>query len=159
MIAPSRERRPTFDFSDKWSSPKYDFLGEFYSSHVNPVFWRLHGWVDDRIEDWFRAQESARPGTIRRRQLHGVTWFEPNPQFVMVNEPFVGVSLEAHGGGHGGHDHAGHDQQAAEVATMLQVMSLIQNDGNRPAPAVAGAAPAAPRPKPRISMRFEMPGD
>ena len=156
--------RPTFDFSDKWNSPKYDYLGEFYSSHVNPVFWRLHGWVDDRIEDWFRAQESARPGTIRRRQLHGVAWFEPNPPFVMVGEPFVGVSLEAHGGGHGGHDHAGHDHpghdpQAAEVETMLKVMSLIENDGNRPAPAVAAGTPAPQRQKPRVSMRFEMPGE
>jgi len=48
--------RPTFDFSEKWSSPKYDYLGEFYSSHVNPIFWRLHGWVDDRIDDWLNRQ-------------------------------------------------------------------------------------------------------
>jgi hypothetical protein len=35
-----------------WDKPSYDFLGEFYSSHVNPVFWKLHGWIDNRIEDW-----------------------------------------------------------------------------------------------------------
>jgi hypothetical protein len=156
--------RPTFDFSDKWSSPKYDYLGEFYSSHVNPIFWRLHGWVDDRIDDWFKAQEASSPGRIRGRHLHGVEWFEVNKPLVKVDEPFVGVSLEDHGG-HGGHhdhgDHAQHgggDQQAAEIETMLKVMALVENDGK--AAGVLSAAPtaAAPRQPARVSMRFEMPG-
>jgi len=161
--------RPTFDFSDKWSSPKYDYLGEFYSSHVNPVFWRLHGWVDDRIDDWFRAQESARPGTIRRRQLHGADWFEVNSPWVMVAEPFVGVALDGHmmpgggGHGHGGHDHGG--GQAAEIDNMLKVMALIEHDGEQRAVAAPGAPAltgrerdaATPRQAPRVSMRFEMP--
>lgn len=38
-----------------WDDAQYDWLGDTYSSHVNPVFWKLHGWVDDRIEDWKRA--------------------------------------------------------------------------------------------------------
>jgi hypothetical protein len=154
--------RPTFDFSDRWSSPRYDFLGEFYSSHVNPLFWRLHGWVDDRIDDWFRAQEASSPGRIRRRQLHGVGWFEVNRPFVMVDAPFVGVSLEGNGG-HGGHDrhrvHGGGDQQAAEIETMLKVMKLIENDGRERAAPTVAPGEAAPRPSapPHISMRFEMP--
>jgi hypothetical protein len=154
--------RPTFDFSDKWSSPKYDYLGEFYSSHVNPVFWRLHGWVDDRIDDWFRAQEASSPGRIRRRQLHGAEWFEVNKPFVMVAEPFVGVSLEGHGGHHDhdhGHDHNGHhgDPQAAEIETMLKVMAAIENDGR--SRELATARTDAARGRPRVSMRFEMPGE
>lgn len=40
---------------ERWDDPRYDFLGDTYSSHVNPVFWSLHGWVDDRIEDWKAA--------------------------------------------------------------------------------------------------------
>lgn len=36
----------------EWDDPRYDFLVETYSSHVNPVFWKLHGWIDDRVEDW-----------------------------------------------------------------------------------------------------------
>jgi hypothetical protein len=36
----------------EWDDPRYDFLGDTYSSHVNPIFWKLHGWIDDRIEDW-----------------------------------------------------------------------------------------------------------
>lgn len=38
-----------------WDDPRYNFLGDTYSSHVNPVFWSLHAWVDDRIEDWKAA--------------------------------------------------------------------------------------------------------
>jgi len=36
----------------EWDDPRYDFLGDTYSSHVNPIFWRLHGWIDDRVEQW-----------------------------------------------------------------------------------------------------------
>jgi hypothetical protein len=39
----------------QWDQPSYDFLGDTYSSHVNPWFWKIHGWIDDRIEDWARA--------------------------------------------------------------------------------------------------------
>lgn len=144
--------RPTFDFSDKWDSPKYDYLGEFYSSHVNPLFWRLHGWVDDRIDDWFAAQEAASPGRIKKRQLHGVDWFEVKQPFVMVDEPFVGVALEAGHGGHGGHH--GHDHQAEEVATMLKVMDALQNDGKKDVLAKVTKAGTAVSRRP-ISMHFK----
>lgn len=36
----------------EWDDPRYDFLGDTYSSHVNPIFWKLHGWIDDRVEGW-----------------------------------------------------------------------------------------------------------
>jgi hypothetical protein len=36
-----------------WDTPEYDYLGDTYSSHVNPVFWFLHGWVDSCIDRWF----------------------------------------------------------------------------------------------------------
>jgi hypothetical protein len=36
----------------KWDDPSYDHLGDFYSSQIHPLFWKLHGWVDDRIYDW-----------------------------------------------------------------------------------------------------------
>jgi len=29
-----------------------DFLGSTYSSHVNKRFWKLHGWIDNRITQW-----------------------------------------------------------------------------------------------------------
>jgi hypothetical protein len=36
----------------RWDDPRYDFLGDPYASHVNATFWSLHGWIDDRLEDW-----------------------------------------------------------------------------------------------------------
>ncbi len=39
----------------EWDDPSNDYLGSTYSSHVNPIFWRLHGYVDDRINDWLKA--------------------------------------------------------------------------------------------------------
>nr|WP_180204869.1 hypothetical protein [Pseudomonas sp. SbOxS1]NYU04869.1 hypothetical protein [Pseudomonas sp. SbOxS1] len=160
------ERGP-FDFADKWNSPKYDYLGEFYSSHVNPVFWRLHGWVDDRIEDWFKAQENASPGKIKRQQMLGIDWFEVNPPWVITDTPFLGVSLDSHGeqpphDGHGGGMvHGGESHQAAEIEAMLKVMDLIKNDTTQPVllnitPDVDKTTAAHDR---TISMRFEMPGD
>lgn len=63
------------DIRDFWDHPNYDFLGEFYSSHVHPVFWRLHGWIDDRINDWFKAHEAAHPGEVEKATVQGVEWF------------------------------------------------------------------------------------
>jgi len=42
-------------FSKLFDDPAYDYLGGTYSSHVNPVFFRVHGWVDDRIQTWLDA--------------------------------------------------------------------------------------------------------
>lgn len=30
-------------------------------SHVNPIFWKLHVWVDARIDDWMEANELTGP--------------------------------------------------------------------------------------------------
>ncbi|MBI3552972.1 MAG: Tat pathway signal protein [Elusimicrobia bacterium] len=73
--------RPDVDSADpnsidaKWDDPAYDYLGDTYSSQVNPVFWKIHGWVDDRIEDWKKAHgitgEIAWKGTWVGHQDHG----------------------------------------------------------------------------------------
>lgn len=42
-------------FDKKWDDPRYNWMGDTYASHLNPYFWKLHGWVDDRIEDWRKA--------------------------------------------------------------------------------------------------------
>ncbi len=39
----------------EWDTPNADYLGSTYSSHVNPLFYRLHGYVDARIDDWLAA--------------------------------------------------------------------------------------------------------
>lgn len=39
----------------KWDSPNYDLLWDTYSSAVNPHFWKLHGFVDETINEWLIA--------------------------------------------------------------------------------------------------------
>ena len=39
----------------RWDDVSYDWLNDFYSSHVSEVFYKIHGWVDDRIKDWQNA--------------------------------------------------------------------------------------------------------
>jgi len=36
--------------------PSNDWLGSPFSSHVNTHFWKLHGWIDDRIRAWEDAR-------------------------------------------------------------------------------------------------------
>lgn len=35
-----------------------DYLGAPFSSHVNPYFWKLHGWIDDCIGLWEEANDA-----------------------------------------------------------------------------------------------------
>lgn len=51
------------EIATSWDDERYDWLGDTYSSHVNPVFWKLHGWVDDRIDQWARGN-GVDPGAI-----------------------------------------------------------------------------------------------
>src|SRR5690348_17642059 len=96
--------RPDPDISEKWDNPRYDWLGEFYSSHVNPVFWRLHGWIDDRIDDWYQAHEWKHPGEVCRTAKGGVDWFAIG-RWVQVDAPWVWPrSLGGYQSGHGGGD-------------------------------------------------------
>jgi hypothetical protein len=39
----------------EFDDPKYNYLGNPFSAHVNPVFWKLHGWVDHVIVNWLQA--------------------------------------------------------------------------------------------------------
>lgn len=53
--APSAAYRPDgdpFDVDSGWDDADYDWLADTYSAHVNPIFWKLHGWVDARIDGW-----------------------------------------------------------------------------------------------------------
>lgn len=111
------EGREDDDFSPEWFKAENDHLGATFSSHVNPVFWRLHGWVDDRIEDWFRAQENARPGTVKLRQFKDVSWFETDGKWVNVVDPWEGPTPDD------GHQHSGHG--GLNVELMKQAIVVI----------------------------------
>src|SRR5262249_9246209 len=102
------------DFAEKWNTPKFDDLADFYSSHVNPIFYKLHGWIDNRIEDWFSAHEQAAPGSVKRRVVDGVQWFEKG-KWVQLDAPWIGPA---------GHQHHGGGSSNA-VETMKNVILLL----------------------------------
>ena len=87
--APVPFARDPADFAARWYAPENDFLGDPFSSHVNPVFWHFHGWIDDRIEDWFRAHERFNPGEVSRLEVNGVAWFAPG-RWVEIGDPWLG---------------------------------------------------------------------
>ncbi|QVM95156.1 twin-arginine translocation signal domain-containing protein [Pseudomonas sp. B21-012] len=87
--APVPFARDPADFAGRWYEAENDFLGDPFSSHVNPVFWGFHGWIDDRIEDWYRAHERYNPGQVRRLEVNGVQWFAPG-RWVEVDDPWLG---------------------------------------------------------------------
>jgi len=92
------EPDPFFDvdqISTQWDDPSYDWLNDFYASQVNTVFWKLHGWVDDRINDWQRANG------IQVIQWKG-TWTGPP--------------------GHTGHsDHSGHSGHSGHNSSRMNM--------------------------------------
>ncbi len=143
---PIPEGRATLDFDPKWLDPQYDHLGETFSSHVNPIFWRLHGWVDDRIEDWFAAQDAERPGTVKRATLDGVRWFEVDGKWVTCTAPWEGPLHAAVTPMHAGHDHGdgtgtgsgdhgpgGHGGLHLDVPTMQRALGVIFGPEEAPA--------------------------
>jgi hypothetical protein len=82
------DRWPT-DFSSRWFLAENDYLGDPFSSHVNPVFWMFHCWIDDRIEDWFRAHQWFHPGEVKRKTVNGTAWFAEG-KWVEVELPWLG---------------------------------------------------------------------
>ncbi|HEY0323391.1 MAG TPA: hypothetical protein VGC66_20710 [Pyrinomonadaceae bacterium] len=114
--------RPQWEISTKWDNPLYDFLGEFYSSHVNPVFWRLHGWIDARINDWYDAHQASHPGEIEKMTLDGTPWFKKG-KWVMTNDPWAGAKQ------HNGHHQHGMNMPAMpmnqDVGKMEKVNAIL----------------------------------
>ena len=64
----------------RWDSPAYDYMGDTYSSHVNPIFWKLHGWISDRVEGWKRAHVIADDFEWR------CTWVGPPQRYARAHD-------------------------------------------------------------------------
>jgi hypothetical protein len=79
--------RDESDFRAKWDDPGYDTLFDEYSSHVGPIFFRLHKWIDDRIEDWAEAHGTE---VVRIQTPHGFDWFRTG-RWVQVGNPWNGA--------------------------------------------------------------------
>jgi hypothetical protein len=100
------------DFRGKWDDPGYDTLFDEYSSHVGPYFYRLHKWVDNRIEDWAEAHGSE---VVRYRTPWGFDWFKPG-RWVEIEKPWTGAW---------GFEHAGAGEEKRRVGIMEQVAAVM----------------------------------
>jgi hypothetical protein len=93
----------------EWDDPRYDFLGDTYSSHVNPIFWKLHGWIDDRVEGWKTAN-----GIFGNDFWKG-TWLGRMP-----GHEEEGTSPALHGA---------HEHTISLMSEMQEVTNLIASTG------------------------------
>jgi len=92
-----------------WDEPSYNYLGDTYSSHVNPIFWYIHGWVDSCIDLW---QEANGLSNIDWKG----TWVGHFPEGVHAAN-FLSVMDQ---------DHPGHDHHLEE---LIKVVKLIGKCG------------------------------
>jgi hypothetical protein len=92
-----------------WDRSTYNWLGDTYSSHVNPVFWKLHGWVDSCIDRWMQA--NGKSGSVSWKG----TWIGPAQQS-MPRMLMPGQDV----GTHGHHDH---------IDNMLEVARVLRGTG------------------------------
>ena len=93
----------------KWDARLYDWLGDTYSSHVNSTFWKIHGWVNDRIDGW--AQANGITGPIPWRG----TWMgkPAEPAHDTFAKMFAVMVNEHHP------DHGSHLKEMEEVARII----------------------------------------
>lgn len=110
-------RASLFDIDPKWDDSANDDLSDFYSAHVHPTFWRLHGWIDDRIEAWAAVHPEA-----KRIDLAGVSWFAVDGKSVLAADPFSWPES--------GHHHHGTD----DVKVMEEVMAIMEKALTPPTP-------------------------
>lgn len=117
-----REEIDTF-----WDDPGYDTLFDEYSSHVNPIFFRLHVWIDNRIEDWAAAHSDhvepyeANHGGVKFR------WYRNKPG---TGRPWIEVKDHWMGG-------------PGDLKKMEEVQRVLARKAKKAAP-LAEAAPEEP---------------
>lgn len=104
--------RDESDFRDKWDDPGYDTLFDEYSSHVGPIFFRLHKWIDNRIEDWAEAHGNE----VKRFSTdEGFDWFKPG-RWVEVAKPWTGAW---------GFDHVTPEEERRRIGIMEEATNVL----------------------------------
>jgi hypothetical protein len=104
--------RDESDFRDKWDDAGYDTLFDEYSSHIGPIFFRLHKWIDNRIEDWAEAHGNE---VVRVSTSLGFDWFETG-RWVEVGKPWTGAW---------GFDHVPPEEERRRVDTMENATKIL----------------------------------
>lgn len=119
-IRPDTMPSPNPTIDPRWDDPSYDWLGDTYSSHVNPLFWKLHGWVDDCIGSWMQANNQQPP-------IHWKgTWVgkmpgHPAPASLHA---MLSINPEIMSGHHDDHDHD-HLSEMERLAALVQASGLV----------------------------------
>lgn len=131
--------RRNYDFSERWFGADNDFLGDPFSSHVNPVFWAFHGWIDDRLNDWFLAHQQAHPGEVRHKTVNGIPWFAPG-RWVRVAEPWLGPSREGCGAWGVSNGGGGGQLDIETMKLALQIIFSPEEEADR----LSGLVPRRP---------------
>lgn len=122
-VALTYDRNP-LDYHERFFRAENDYLGDPFSSHLNPVFWFFHGWIDDRIEDWFLAHEQMHPGEVRRQMVDGIPWFAPG-RWIRVAQPWLGP---AHAGCGAWGRSSGGGYGLLDIETMKLALQVIFSD-------------------------------
>ena len=123
------DRNP-IDFAERWFGAENDYLADPFSSHVNPVFWYFHGWIDDRIEDWFLAHERAHPGEVVRANVDGISWFAPG-RWVKVATPWLGPKQSGCGAWMRDNGGASSDYDIETMKLALRVVFSDEEEAER----------------------------
>lgn len=95
----------------EWDHPSYNYLGDTYSSHVNPIFWYLHGWVDQCIDRWQQARGLAEITWTG-------TWVGKMPSSPEVT-PRNFITLMHHHSPLQDHEHDHHLHELVQVAQLI----------------------------------------
>jgi hypothetical protein len=104
--------RDESDFREKWDDPGYDTLFDEYSSHVTPIFFRLHKWIDDRIEDWAEAHANE---VVRTPTPYGFDWFKTG-RWVQIDKPWTGAW---------GFEHVSPEEEKNRIKVMENVTRVL----------------------------------
>lgn len=114
-------RSTLFDIDPTWDDPKNDDLFDFYSAHVHPTFWRLHGWIDDRIDAWAAVHPD-----VKRLTVNGVPWFASDGKNVVADDPFSWPGGDHH------HHHGGDDEDVKAMEEALTIMEKALKPADSP---------------------------
>lgn len=124
---PSPNFDDTRNIDPRWDAVSYDYLGDTYSSHVNPIFWYVHGWVDSCIDRWATANgvsEIAWVGTWTGKLEDGWTHGDPEALTASVRRQTIGE----HGPAHGGHAQDDEDVRDMEaIVSQLGSCHVVRN--------------------------------
>jgi len=110
---------PTLHIDTKWDDPEYDYLADFYSAHVNPTFWKIHGWIERKIEHWAIAN-----GYTATTVPWTSTW-EMGPMDVAILRELEAVGARAYERAHSGDSWAKEIVGAVLGALVCCVLILL----------------------------------